>query len=166
MDFSSDVSPGQLVCVLSNSCDRTSAVALWGSHPCGFSRVSSSARKFLQINRSSPVLLDLRRVTLAELSSIYHRSVFVSRCYLRGLGQSFDKGKIICNPPYGIRLEDQGDTHKLYVKMGHRFREHFKSWHYYILSGDESFEDYFNKKATKKRKLFNGKIRCDLYQYF
>jgi putative N6-adenine-specific DNA methylase len=78
----------------------------------------------------------------------------------------FDKGKIICNPPYGIRLEDQGSAHKLYAQMGQVFTRTFADWNYYILTGDEQFEDYFNKKATKKRKLFNGKIRCDYYQYF
>ncbi len=93
-------------------------------------------------------------------------NIFVETKDVTQVRSRFDKGKIICNPPYGIRLEDQGDTHKLYVQMGKQFKQHFSDWHYYILSGDESFETYFNKKATKKRKLFNGKIRCDLYQYF
>ncbi|MGC6367334.1 MAG: THUMP domain-containing class I SAM-dependent RNA methyltransferase [Candidatus Marinamargulisbacteria bacterium] len=92
--------------------------------------------------------------------------IFVETKDVADLRSRFDKGKIICNPPYGIRLEDQGDTHKLYANMGRQFKQQFSDWHYYILSGDEDFEEYFNQKATKKRKLFNGKIRCDLYQYF
>ena len=78
----------------------------------------------------------------------------------------FDKGKIICNPPYGLRLEDEASVHKTYAQMGQVFSQYFKEWNFYILTGDESFEEYFNKQATKKRKLFNGKIRCDLYSYF
>lgn len=93
-------------------------------------------------------------------------NIFVETKDVADLRSRFDKGKIICNPPYGIRLEDQGDTHKLYANMGRQFKQQFSDWHYYILSGDEDFEEYFNQKATKKRKLFNGKIRCDLYQYF
>ena len=93
-------------------------------------------------------------------------NIYVETKSFKDVQSRFDKGKIICNPPYGIRLEDQGDTHKLYVKMGQHLKHMFHDWHYYILTADEDFEDYFNKKATKKRKLFNGKIRCDLYQYF
>jgi putative N6-adenine-specific DNA methylase len=63
-------------------------------------------------------------------------------------------------------LEETAATHKLYVTMGRHLKQSFPEWHYYILTGEENFEEYFNKKATKKRKLFNGNIRCDLYQYF
>ena len=93
-------------------------------------------------------------------------NIFVETKDMSELRSRFDQGKIICNPPYGIRLEDQGATHKLYATMGRQFSQFFRDWHYYILSGDDAFELYFNKQATKKRKLFNGKIRCDLYQYF
>tara|TARA_Y100001935_G_scaffold255118_1_gene266623 strand:- start:2352 stop:3431 length:1080 start_codon:yes stop_codon:yes gene_type:complete len=92
--------------------------------------------------------------------------IFVETKCVSNIRSRFDQGKIISNPPYGIRLEDQGSTHKLYNQMGHQFNTHFKDWHYYILTADDDFETYFNKKATKKRKLFNGNIRCDLYQYF
>ncbi len=93
-------------------------------------------------------------------------NIFVETKALTEIKSRFDKGKIICNPPYGIRLEEQGAVHKLYAQMGHHLPTNFPDWDYYILTGDEQFEDYFNKKATKKRKLFNGKIRCDLYQFF
>ena len=92
--------------------------------------------------------------------------IFVETKDITLLKSRFEKGKIISNPPYGIRLEDEASTHKLYATMGRVFQQYFPNWHYYILSGNEQFEDYFNKKATKKRKLFNGNIRCDLYQYF
>ena len=109
---------------------------------------------------------DILKTARYNIEKVGLSNIFVETKDIADVRSRFDQGKIICNPSYGIRLEDQGDTHKLYVKMGQQLRDHFKNWHYYILSGDESFEDYFNKKATKKRKLFNGKIRCDLYQYF
>ena len=93
-------------------------------------------------------------------------NIFVETKEFIDIQSRFEKGKIICNPPYGIRLDEQGDVHKLYAKMGQHLPKNFTNWDYYILTGAEDFEEYFNKKATKKRKLFNGKIRCDLYQYF
>ena len=111
----------------------------------------------------NPQILKTARYNIARAGI---DDIFVETKNVADLRSRFDQGKIICNPPYGIRLEDQASTHKLYNLMGHQFKQHFKHWHYYILSGDEQFEEYFNQKATKKRKLFNGKIRCDLYQYF
>ena len=92
--------------------------------------------------------------------------IFVETKSVVDVRSRFDKGKIICNPPYGLRLEDEASVHKTYAQMGQVFSQYFKEWNFYILTGDESFEEYFNKQATKKRKLFNGKIRCDLYSYF
>ena len=36
---------------------------------------------------------------------------------------------------------------------------------YYILTSNESFEKYFGKVADKKRKLYNGMIKCNIYQF-
>jgi putative N6-adenine-specific DNA methylase len=92
--------------------------------------------------------------------------IFVETKSFDDVKSRFEKGKIICNPPYGLRLEETAQTHKLYVAMGRHLKRAFSNWDYYILTADEDFEEYFNQKATKKRKLFNGNIRCDLYQYF
>ena len=40
------------------------------------------------------------------------------------------------------------------------------SWRYFILTSHEDFEKFFGRKADKKRKLYNGMIKCNLYQYF
>lgn len=74
-------------------------------------------------------------------------------------------GCIICNPPYGERLGEKREVEKLYRKMGQVF-EKFSTWSNYILTSHEEFEKHFGKKANKKRKLYNGMIKCDLYQYF
>ncbi|MEK9726670.1 MAG: class I SAM-dependent RNA methyltransferase [Candidatus Margulisiibacteriota bacterium] len=109
---------------------------------------------------------DILKTARYNLRAANIKNIYVETKPFNQIQSRFDKGKIICNPPYGIRLDDQGDTHKLYVQMGQHLKKYFKDWDYYILTADEDFEDYFNQKATKKRKLFNGKIRCDLYQYF
>lgn len=80
--------------------------------------------------------------------------------------QSQEKyGCIICNPPYGERLGEIKEIEKLYRQMGQVFKK-FDTWSYYILTSHEKFEDHFGKKADKKRKLYNGMLKCDLYQYF
>ena len=73
-------------------------------------------------------------------------------------------GFIVTNPPYGERLEDKQTVKKLYKDLGYAFKE-LKTWSYYMLTSYEEFEDAFNKKATKKRKLYNGRLKTYIYQY-
>ena len=74
-------------------------------------------------------------------------------------------GYIICNPPYGERLGEKEDVEELYKEMGKKFK-YLDTWSYFIISAHEEFEKFFGKKADKKRKLYNGRIKCDYYQYF
>lgn len=74
-------------------------------------------------------------------------------------------GTIICNPPYGERLSDKKECEELYEKIGKSFKR-LDNWSYYILTSHERFEELFGRKADKKRKLYNGMIRCNVYQYF
>ncbi len=72
---------------------------------------------------------------------------------------------LFCNPPYGERLLDIKAAEELYKKMGQVIRPS-KDNPCYIISPHEEFEKFFGKKADKKRKLYNGMIKCDLYMYF
>ena len=36
----------------------------------------------------------------------------------------------------------------------------------YIISSDERFEEDFGHRADKRRKLYNGMLKCNLYMYF
>lgn len=74
-------------------------------------------------------------------------------------------GSIICNPPYGERLSDAEECAELYKKIGKTFSS-LPDWSYYILASDEQFEKHFGKKADKRRKIYNGMIKCTIYQYF
>lgn len=76
-----------------------------------------------------------------------------------------EKGMVVCNPPYGERLLDQNSARKLYTEMGKRF-SYGDGKSLSIITPDEAFEEYFGHKASKKRKLYNGMIRCVLYLYF
>ena len=71
----------------------------------------------------------------------------------------------ICNPPYGERMLEIREAEELYRKMGEVFRPDSEN-PCYIISPHEEFEKFFGRKADKKRKLYNGMIKCNLYMYF
>ena len=81
--------------------------------------------------------------------------------WLRGK-MGFD-GVIVTNPPYGERLGDHEEAHALYADYAKALNPRARA---YILSADEDFERHFHRRSTKKRKLYNGMIRCNLYMYF
>ena len=70
---------------------------------------------------------------------------------------------IVCNPPYGERMLDVEQARKLYHIMGTKFPADIPCS---IISPDKEFEKCFGKKARKRRKLYNGMMQCQLYQYW
>ncbi len=70
-----------------------------------------------------------------------------------------------CNPPYGERMLEIKDAELLYKKLGDRLNPS-KERPCYIITPHEEFERFFGKKADKRRKLYNGMIKCQLYMYF
>lgn len=76
-----------------------------------------------------------------------------------------DNGYIIGNPPYGERIKDADYVRELYHSLGTIMNNH-PSWSVYILTSFKEFEKAYGKKATKRRKLFNGFIETQYYQYF
>ncbi|MDO0456503.1 class I SAM-dependent RNA methyltransferase [Clostridioides difficile] len=73
-------------------------------------------------------------------------------------------GFIIINPPYGERLEDKDSVKQLYKELGYAFRK-LKNWSYYLITSYEDFEYEFGQKADKKRKLYNGMLKTNFFQY-
>jgi putative N6-adenine-specific DNA methylase len=74
-------------------------------------------------------------------------------------------GCIVCNPPYGERTGEKKQVEELYQSFGRLFTR-LDSWSMFILSAHPHFERFFRRQADKKRKLYNGRIQCYLYQYF
>ena len=69
------------------------------------------------------------------------------------------------NPPYGERLDDENYAIELYKGMGKTFKT-FDDWSYFVITSNKFFEKYFGRYADKRRKLYNGRLECCLYQYF
>ncbi|MFD2117313.1 class I SAM-dependent RNA methyltransferase [Paenibacillus yanchengensis] len=76
-----------------------------------------------------------------------------------------DYGVIITNPPYGERLGDEQEA-ELAIRDFGRTVLYYPNWSYFVFSPSKSIETYMGKPANKKRKLYNGRIQCDLYQFF
>ena len=75
-----------------------------------------------------------------------------------------DRGVIVTNPPYGERLMEKREAEALYTAFGTAYAK-TEHWRLYLLSSHTEFERAFGRPADKKRKLYNGTLRCDLFQY-
>jgi len=84
---------------------------------------------------------------------------------VKDLNINRENGYLIGNPPYGERLGDKSKVAEIYQDLGNIMVNH-SSWSVYILTAFEKFENEYGKTATKKRKLFNGFIQANYYQYF
>lgn len=76
-----------------------------------------------------------------------------------------ERGVIVTNPPYGERIMEKAEAETLYRGFGEAYRKS-ENWQLYLLSSHTEFERTFGKEADKKRKLYNGMIKCDLFMYF
>ncbi|PYZ98189.1 RNA methyltransferase [Alteribacter lacisalsi] len=75
-------------------------------------------------------------------------------------------GVVLGNPPYGERMNEKSEVEVLYKQIGDVYRTYLPTWSVYMITSHEKFELFYGKKATKKRKLYNGNIKTDFYQYW
>src|SRR5699024_7708043 len=92
-------------------------------------------------------------------------SIFFKQQALQDFKTEKEYGVIVANPPYGQRLGEEKEVRKLYRQMGQIFGK-LDTWSKYILTSDLAFEEFYRQKATKKRKLYNGALRTDLFQFW
>lgn len=75
-----------------------------------------------------------------------------------------ERGVIVTNPPYGERIMEKEEAERLYRAFGAAWAK-TENWQLYLLSSHTEFERCFGRSADKKRKLYNGMIKCDLFMY-
>lgn len=75
------------------------------------------------------------------------------------------KGVIVTNPPYGQRMLEQRQAQQLLRAFG-KHMAGVKDYSQYIISSEEELERYYGRRCTKKRKLYNGMIKCNLFMYY
>ncbi len=91
--------------------------------------------------------------------------VTARRADLRDFVPAGESGTVLCNPPYGERLLDVKAAEQLYRVMGKVFVPK-PGWSYAIISPHEQYETLFGRPADKRRKLYNGMLKCQLYMYY
>ena len=94
----------------------------------------------------------VERYVKASLQDIKDFSVPKERCL------------VVTNPPYGERLLDIKQAESIYKTMGERFKPE-EGKKYFIISPHDEFEKHFGLSADKRRKLYNGMIKCQLFMY-
>ena len=150
---------------------RSFAAEQWEQVPREIWKEARSAAYAAMKTDSEPIIhaadIDPDAVELAkanaELAGVDDVIVFHHRS-LADTVLPAEKGICIVNPPYGERLGKIKEAERLYGELGKVFNPH--PWSVYVITPDEFFETAYRKKARAKRKLFNGMIKTDYYQYF
>lgn len=111
--------------------------------------------------------LDCKNVDLSKLhadAAGVSDTVSFKQMNVRDFHSKEKFGFIITNPPYGERLGELKEVENLYRDMGRIFSA-LDNWSYYIITSHPSFEKLFGKKADRRRKLYNGRLECQYYQF-
>ncbi len=107
------------------------------------------------------VALAKHNAELAEVDDIISFEVSdATRFHFGGI-----KGRVVTNPPYGERIMERREAEELYRAFGKAWDKFTDGWKLYLLSSHTEFERTFGKQADKKRKLYNGMLKCDLFMY-
>ena len=110
-----------------------------------------------------PAAVELARhnAQLAEVDDVVKFEVAdATRFHWGGL-----HGRVVTNPPYGERLLDKAEAEELYRRFGRAMDKLPDGWQVAVLSSHTEFERAFGRPADKKRKLYNGMLKCDLFMY-
>lgn len=151
---------------------RHFACEQWSSFPQGtFKRQREAALS--RIKKDAPFMafaydIDERALELTINNARQARvgsRIRVAKRDIREYSMETEKAITICNPPYGERLLEVQEAEKIYTTMGIVF-EPMKGHTYYVITPHEKFEALFGRRADKKRKLYNGMIKCNYYMYY
>ncbi len=107
------------------------------------------------------VALARHNAELAEVDGLVRFEVADARTFHWG-GQY---GRVVTNPPYGERVMERKEAEELYRAFGKAWNKLPEGWRLYLLSSHTEFERTFGRQADKKRKLYNGMLKCDLFMY-
>ena len=108
----------------------------------------------IQVGRANARIAGVEKDITFELKDI--KELWIDRQY----------GSLITNPPYGRRMSDYNDLNQIYLSINKTFRKK-KGWSVYVLTADSQFPKYFKRaRPDRIRKLYNGRIRVNYYQYY
>lgn len=151
--------------------NRRFAAERWGFIPAALwaeGREAAKAREFSGDYRICASDIDAKAVGIARENAAragVADCVEFSVADARKFQRRTERGLIITNPPYGERLMEKRECERLYSDFGRALRGVGEGWGAYILSSHTEFERAFGAAASKRRKLYNGMIKCELFIY-
>lgn len=151
--------------------DRSFAAQRWDTVDRALWRAETDRARELEYRGEYDILgtdIDPAAVALAKTNAQKAGVADVVRFAVADAGEfapTGELGRVVTNPPYGERLLEKREAEQLYAAFGRAWKRAPKGWSLYLLSSHTEFERTFGKKADKKRKLYNGMIKCDLFQY-
>ncbi len=76
-----------------------------------------------------------------------------------------DKGVMVINPPYGVRLSRSEELESFYPMLGDWLKQRFAGWRVYVLTGDARLSKLIGLTPSKRIPLYNGALECRLYEF-
>ena len=149
---------------------RSFSAESWNRFSSAFATAKEEARDLIRPSKEITIFGSDIDAKAADVSQTCARMAGVSgairfqRADMRKFTSQENYGFILTNPPYGERLGQEEEVRQIYQDMGKVFRS-LDTWSYYVLTAHPEFEKLFGRKADKRRKLFNGRLPCQYYQY-
>lgn len=135
-----------------------------------FERIKKEAYEKIDYNKKINILgsdISKRAIELAKNNAlnagVYEDITFLNKDF-REINLRDNFGIFISNPPYGERLS-RFDKEKISKMINDKFQK-LDTWSLFMISSDEKIDKNIRRKLSKKRKLYNGGQKVDLYQYF
>ena len=89
----------------------------------------------------------------------------LKQCDILDLNAPADRGVMVINPPYGVRLSKTDELKSFYPRLGDWLKQRFTGWRAYVLTGDPRVPKLIGLAPSKRIPLFNGALECRLYEF-
>lgn len=149
---------------------RTFTAEAWKPFADAFAKAREEARDLIRPCKEITVFggdIDAKAVDVsqacARLAGVSHALRF-EKADMRKFASKESYGFLLTNPPYGERLGQEEEVQAIYRDLGKVYRS-LDNWSCYVITAHPEFEKLFGRKADKRRKLFNGRLPCQYYQY-
>jgi putative N6-adenine-specific DNA methylase len=76
-----------------------------------------------------------------------------------------DRGVMLINPPYGVRLSRPEDLDPFYPRLGDWLKQRFTGWRAYVFTGDLRIPKLIGLSPSRRLPLYNGALECRLYEF-